>query len=349
MNILSRFKDSYSKLTPQQQQFSLLVFGAFVFLLLIFVSSLFRRTAPSPSIPPASPDLIPLPTLSNTNLQVSYSSIFSLSQIPESLPIYKARPIQLDAQVLGTQLSQRFKLQRNTSVDNYWSNTDQSYTLYLDRFSDSLIFSISSDKYQVFYVGPYRPTPSSAINQAQNLISSLNLGIELTPVSSRISYLSAQQDEPVAGSSDNYDLIVVPFSQTINGYSAVFHDNNLSAIRMFIGQNNTILKAEIAMHAIEIQPSVRSLPTISLEQVKTIIQNRQAGVLSLSAYPNFPPELREISQITLESGIIEYRLHKVRDTLIPYLQLEGSAVPQNQGSPARIQLLVPLVDLDSLP
>lgn len=295
-----------------------------------------------------SPNQIDLPQLLNKKIEIKLAQNYTFPNYPEKLEIYQGRVVEINLNEKLNKLGNLYKLQKNTRLDNYWSNSDESIILYVEKSNNTLSYNINFDSYPVFYFGKYNPTLNSALTASEKLINTLNLDETLQFQDTKTQYHIMKSGEPINSTSTDYDTITLFFAQKISNYPLYYHDNPSPLIKITVGQNNTILKYEIKPTLISITKTIKNLKSYDFSQVVEQISNRKSGVLNITNYPDFPPELNKITQITIQSSQIEYRLHKIKDTLVPYLRLQGIAKSDSNTTDSKIELLIPLINPDEI-
>lgn len=322
-----------------------------VFLGLILLSSLsifylYRYSRPKqisldavPAIPPTrlTPQRTDLPQVGG----VKFSPSLKFPKIPDSLPVYQGEASPGNILNFSQKFISSLKLTPYSKIPNTWTNSDNSAFLTLDLSHKTVTYKVNGGKNPAAYFGLIIPKQNQALEVAAKFVSSLNLGTTYVPQPQNISYFKVVNSEFTSSSSSDYNLIEIPFAQSVNDFPLLFGTNFIFPVQILIGNNYTIVRAIVTSQPITFsQTSSQDHNTISESQVKILISKGQFQIIDAFSPQPIPVLPSQIPDITIDKVEIQYRLNDKEGLIIPYFVLTDST------SKINVTILVPAVSLD---
>lgn len=330
---------------------SVLTKKRFLFFVLVFVSLLSiyylyqyanRSTETpqtTPSIPPTylTPQRKDLPKIE----AVKYTSGLKFPSLPSTMSVYQGETAPENILNLSQKFITSLQLVPYPNVSNAWTTSDGSANLTLNVTQKTVTYKVNGSKNPTAYSNSIVPQKTKALEVAAKFISDLNLNTEYLPQLSNISYFKVTGSEFISSSEQHYNLIEIPFAQSIDGFPVIFGTNFIFPIQILIGNNYTIVRAIVTSQPITFsQTSSKDHGSVSESQVKDLIAKGQFQIIDAYSPQPIPVLPSQIPDITIDKVEIQYRLNDKEGLIIPYFVLTDST------SKINVTILVPAVSLD---
>jgi hypothetical protein len=126
------------------------------------------------------------------------------------------------------------------------------------------------------------------------------------------------------------------------------HEYPLSAITLQIDGDNTIAGA-LPASIMSAQPQEQEFPTLSINQALSNIKNNKAYLASYNDYnygnlnSSFVENLSTLTNISLSTAVLEYRLNDAGDLAIPSYHFSGTA-NDTRGNKMDVDIITPAIN-----
>ena len=319
-------------------------FVVLAFLALLSFAYIYRSSSPPPSASSPSPTPNPIQPQqaefrSAKYTTVTYAPSAKFPPLPASLPVYSTSLTSIDVSQVATVLADHLNLTKNPSLPDYWTSSNSSHLLYLDRVSNALHYQIDGYAVPEAYAGSNNPVFQAAVNSAVARLGVLPVFKNLTIDQERINYLYQSAGEISQSNPKQANLIEIPFSQKINAYPVRIFGYLRAPLTFTVGQNNAIVKIDYFGETVNEPVFKDYLFVIPEPDIKTQLESGQGILLDYtSTNLNQPPTKLDGVHIT-QIGL-EYRLD-TNNLLSPYYRFTGTYQSPSPDEPPSVTIVLP--------
>lgn len=319
-----------------QTKFKILIFLGIVLVAGLAAIFLFKKQQPRVSLPGQVKNPIQNSGFAKTEIgDIKY--VGPGVSVPKTLSIYKNNGITLEN--LGKELAQRFNFSQSAFSKNVWISQDQKEALTVDSFNNRVEYS----KDQAGSLGKEpKPNLNDSKKRAFDFLSSLGLTKTISPEPETVNYFKGVEYLPA--SREDAQIIEMSFKQTLGGYPLSTEIFSLSDIVVTTGTDNKVVKAIFPPRFV---PALQSneVATISFAEGVAILEAKKGSLVEVrSETEGKLITVTSLSNVSLSSAILEYRLSTKDNLFYPYFRFKGVAqMPENKE--VSVIFLVPAVNI----
>lgn len=324
-----------------------LVFGLAIVSLLSIVYLAFN-IQPKPNTKPSTALQVPsynqpLESLQKT-ITVNFTKV-ALPTLPQTLNIYEGSKNSSNIEQIAATLATKYGLTQIPNIQD-WSNSDQSVVLSSENNSSSLSLLVSSHQKPNFYTGPSKPTLEGAIESSTKLATSLNIINNPKPLPEQAKYFKYSGDHIDNSTSSNFDLVEIPFTETVNNYPFYLNGNPLPSLSIMVGQSNNMIKITVTPQPLILGKITKNLSPLNIDQLKNKLSQGDFQLLDIQTQEPVGI-INTISNITISKISLEYRLNSSDGLVIPYFRITGTSTT-NDTVPSETLVVTPAIDISKL-
>lgn len=314
---------------PTKWVIRILVFAAIGLL----IATVFRLLTPhSPTIPAS--EVITTNTDGSRTVFSNVSYTGSELNVPPQLDIgaYEANEIPL-----VSRLTQDYQLQSASTTFKVWRGPEYTltYSSQIDQYTLSLNQLTETDETKTI-------NPEFAQALATDFVQKYlpEAGVEL--ITDQIVFSIDEDDTAVDPTKAH--MAFFPFSYALSGYPVVMGASNLLPVGITVDQNNQLTKVVFTPALLRISP-VGKKSTLSLSQAVKNINNGQASITSAFQTEFKEIKLASITEGTLSSATLQYRLDPEHKLVYPFYIFKGT-VKNDQNVELEVQISTPAVAIN---
>ena len=317
---------------------------------LVIISAVYLMSSVKKSLPPTSPR----PGIESTNPEVRNTTYQKISladevgfpSVPQTLPVFSQNKASFDLFSQSQKLARYFDLQPVSGRSGFWLSKDKKSALFIDSPNQILTFQVDSFQSPESYTGKAAPTAEVAVKSAQDFVNSFENWKDFKTDINELVFFKEEGAELIETNIHDAAVISVPFSQSVNDIPVRVGDQTEPPLIISVGQKNQIIKIVAHPQGIDLS-SPKEYSTISQKEAMGLLDQKQGKIIQLTgkALVESSAILEEVSQITIQSIELEYRLDAKASLLVPYYNIKGSFFFGLSSIPSTVVLLLPAVKL----
>lgn len=325
---------------PIKSRYFLIASLGVVAVLIGVLFALKEKRPPKPIISP--PSIQPsIPDVSKINLtQINLSDSFAFPSLPKNLPVYQAVSAEVDTLLFAQKLAQTLGLTADQNISNLWIDSSRQKFITLDKTDGQVVYQIDLTQTPNKLSGNIQGKTGSLISAAESFVKDKLSFNNLTPEKSTVRYFFTSGAESTLASEDNGNLMEISFSPVINGIPIKYSNIVQTPAVITLNSAGETIKAAISPQTVTGNTKVGDYQTISQEIIKKLIQENKGTLLSAVKQDLGESPIEQLSAITLNSAVLEYRFIPQQNLLIPYLNFSGNGTLPD-GTKVKIIYLLP--------
>jgi len=311
------------------------ILGLFLLSLIsvVYLTTQLKKT-PNTPVQPAS-DNIPLPT-TNSQYQkyplqkISYSPNIVFPDIPTTLSSHKAEEIPLSLNSLAQKISEFYKLPQNKNAPDIW-NTETGYQyVLLDRLNQIVTYQLDSNQKPEFFTGNKNPSVNESIQSATQFLEKLGIlsNYSTSPQDTKFFLFGTSHIEPIDQRGGN--LVEINFTPKLNSLPIYKDSFYHPAVSILVGQNNTVVKAQISPLNISVSEPIRDYYLLNKDELLINLNSFPPQIIEAPINILISYKLEKYPEITINETSLEYRYNSVSKKLTPYYRLVGTFITNDK-------------------
>lgn len=312
--------------------------GLIILLSLASIIYLSYLLATSPTPPSTLPTPTP-PIKFSTPITYTLASSFQLPP-PTQLSVYSASVSHPDILSEAAKIASHLQLTPNPNKNiKFWSDADQSNLLYLEDHDQVITFSKDLIKHPLSKSLPLLSL-SEAIRTSDDAVKSLGF-TNVSPLINQISFIKVDLTHLEPSTPADYDLIYIPYAQTIANYPLLHTNTLLDYLGVTIARNKQVVKLQYSPLNFSTFTPTRTLNySQTPSQVEKLLTDQRYTAINAKSFAQ-ESSIYSYSSYTITHADLVYQLDISTNIASPKLLL--TAFPSTK-SPETIQLYL-LIDL----
>ena len=317
---------------------------------LVIISTVYLMSSVRKSPPPASLQSgieSTNPEVRNTAYQkISLADEVGFPSVPQTLPVFSQNKASFNLFGQSQKLARYFDLLPVSGRSGFWLSKDKKSALFIDSPNQILTFQVDSFQSPESYTGKAAPTAETAAKSAQDFVNSFENWKDFKTDINELVFFKEEGAELIETNIHEASVISVSFSQSVNDIPVRIGDQTEPPLVVSVGQKNQIIKIVAHPQIIDLS-SPKEYSTISQKEAMSLLDQKQGKIIQLAgkALVESSTILKEVSQITILSVGLEYRLDTKANLLVPYYNLMGSFFFGSSSVPSTVILVLPAVKL----
>ncbi len=267
--------------------------------------------------------------------KIQLDSQLTLPPLPDHLSIYSAEDQPSFAATNADKIAAQFNLQKSSLSVPLWSNPDGTVTVFLSPQDHTLTYKAefpSSNNVTQLNV-------DVALQTAQNFLVTIGANQDLSAQKNDIKYYKSGGAEYHPTSANDYNLVEIPYSQTVENIPLFVQSKYLPNVSILVNSQLKISRAIFSPNFIKVGSQLSTQKPLSLDELKKLITKK--GFQIIDAFSNNPVTQipSNIQSININHVTLQYRFDSNSKQIIPYFLLTDTSSPYN------ISLVAPAVSL----
>lgn len=298
-----------------------------------------NQAVPTLENPLPAPSFSPFSSPANITDDVVFTG--TNPSIPKELVVYNTTPVAATLKTAIDQAILTYSLEEASGVENVWTSSDQTYTLYYS--PEALMVSLNRSL--------PAETPSRLVSEDQAVAAAkaalTKLGVDANNplLTYDIEYMAGETEFSVIEDKTQAQFVQVTINTVVGGLPVSLEKltKTNSSVTLTTSGLDTF-KIQLSANLISAQPAYKQA-TISFNQAMTAIRNKQfQTVNSYLAVPT-ASETESFRGTQLNSVFLEYRLIEQQNALFPYYHFTGKTTEGYEDGIYAIELVVPAIEI----